>query len=107
MISHGGSNSVLECLSKGIPLALLPICNDQPFQAKFLERANVGIVLDAKNPDVAVYKSGLVSILADGNMFKKNAEIIKKSFENYNGVRDAADLICRLLDDGKPLKPEM
>ncbi len=105
MVSHGGANSVLECLSKGIPLALLPICNDQFFQAKFLNRAETGIVLDANNPDVKVYREGLTRLLKDNNIYRKNAQLIKESLNNSGGVHKVAALACELLKTGQPLKP--
>ncbi len=105
MVSHGGANSVLECLSKGIPMALLPICNDQFFQARFLERAKVGIVLSSDNQDVKLYRKALVELLKENNIYHKNAQIIKKSFNNYKGPQEAADLIYELLKKKQPLKP--
>ncbi|WP_025663176.1 glycosyltransferase [Aquimarina megaterium] len=105
MISHGGANSILECLSHGVPMALLPICNDQFFQAKFLEIAKTGIVLDTNKPDIDVYRSSLIQLLQEDNIYRKNAESIRKSLYQYEGPQKVADLIHQLLEKRQPLKP--
>ena len=107
MVSHGGSNSITESLSMGIPLAVIPLCNDQFFQARFLTRAKAGIVLDAKNPDVNKYRNALLELLAKNNIYKKNAQSIKESFDNYGGAKQIADLVCKVLRTGQPLKPNL
>lgn len=104
MVSHGGSNSVTECLSSGIPLALLPICNDQFFQAKFLKKAKAGIILDTDNPSQKTYRKKLIELLKEDNIYKKNAQLIKKSFNNYGGPKQVTDLIYKILKTGKPIK---
>jgi MGT family glycosyltransferase len=45
-VSHGGANSVVEALWCARPLVLLPLCNDQPLQARFVEAAGAGVVVD-------------------------------------------------------------
>lgn len=51
MVSHGGANSVVEALTIGVPLLLLPLCNDQPLQARFLVDAGVGAAVDVVDVD--------------------------------------------------------
>lgn len=105
MVSHGGANSVLECLSKGIPMALLPLCNDQFLQAKFINRAKTGIVLDAYNPNISVYKTELAKLLEDDSIYSINTNLIMESFKKYGGVKQASELICKLLETKEPLRP--
>ncbi|WKN42937.1 glycosyltransferase [Tunicatimonas pelagia] len=105
MVSHGGANSVLECMAKGIPMALLPLCNDQFFNAKFLERAKIGIVMDAKNPTVESYKTGLTKLLDEESIYRRNVQIMKNSLKNYGGAQEVADLVGQLLKNKTPLKP--
>lgn len=105
MVSHGGSNSVTESLSMGIPLALLPLCNDQFFQAKFLKQAKAGIILDPNKPNVNAYKKALLKLLEPNNKYLKKAQRIEQSFNNYGGANQVSDLICKILKTGKPIKP--
>jgi zeaxanthin glucosyltransferase len=54
MVGHGGANSVVEALWAGRPPILLPLCNDQPLQARFLTEAGAGVVVDSELPDAAL-----------------------------------------------------
>lgn len=105
MISHGGANSVLECMAKGVPIALLPLCNDQYIQAKFIDRAKTGVVLDAFNPNVVNYKNELIKLLEDNNQYKNNAQLVKESFTKYEGAKQASELILKLMKEQQPLTP--
>jgi len=105
MVSHGGANSVLESLAAGIPLAILPLCNDQFLQAKFVQRAGVGMILDAECPDAIEYREVLTEILSDDSSYRSNAKRIQASFLNYGGSKQAGELIIELLENQKPLMP--
>lgn len=107
MISHGGANSVLECMSKGIPIALLPLCNDQFIQAKFIQRAKTGIVLDAFLPDVNTYRTEIRKLIETNNPYQKNVKRVKQSFDRYGGARQAAELIQKVLFNHQPIMPSL
>lgn len=42
-VSHGGANSVMEALTACTPLALWPVCNDQPHNTRFVVEAGAGV----------------------------------------------------------------
>lgn len=107
MISHGGANSVMECLAHGKPIALLPLCNDQFLQAGFVEEAKVGKVLDARNPDIENYKEQLLPLLNDDAVEVRNAKRVAKSFAQHRGPEEAAELIIALAENKKPMKPKL
>ena len=46
VVSHGGSGTVVNALTLGIPLVLLPMGADQPWNADRCEALGVGVVLD-------------------------------------------------------------
>lgn len=96
MISHGGANSVIEAQTFGVPLALLPICNDQHLQAQFMLRANAGIVLDPRTPDVEVWHKAFEKLLDKSSEYCQKAQLIKDDLWSLGGPRLAAELIMNL-----------
>lgn len=106
-ITHGGANSVMESLAHGVPVALLPICNDQYLQEKFVCRASVGISLDPKNPDPETYRRQLLPLLEPKGAFKSQAKKIQASFQNRGGSKEAASLIEQLCMTRQPMLPSI
>jgi len=49
MVPHGGAGSVRTALSAGVPLAVLPRFGDQPLNARAVEAARAGLVVE--HPD--------------------------------------------------------
>jgi MGT family glycosyltransferase len=98
-VSHGGANSVLESLDAGVPLLLLPVCNDQPVQAHFVSRAGAGLSLDptALTPDGA--RAALARLLQPGPE-REAAARIASAWSKLDGAREAARLIAALSSAG-------
>lgn len=105
MITHGGANSVMESLAQGVPVALLPICNDQFLQAAFVRRLEAGIVLDPVQPSSTAYRQQLLPLLEPSSLVKGNAAKIASSFKERGGASEAAALIERLFTTREPLQP--
>ena len=51
LVHHGGNNSAMEALAAGASQVVLPLSTDQPAVAADLERAGLGVVLDARTCD--------------------------------------------------------
>jgi MGT family glycosyltransferase len=105
VITHGGANSVMESLAHGLPVALLPICNDQFLQAQFVTRAGVGVILDPQTPSLEIYRSQLLPLLKEGSPEKIRARNIGSSFQRHGGPAEAAALIQQLYKSRTPLLP--
>ncbi|WMJ74389.1 glycosyltransferase [Cytophagaceae bacterium ABcell3] len=105
MISHGGANSVMECLAHGKPIALLPICNDQFLQAKFVAYNKAGKIFDTYKATVEDIRAGLHMLLEDDAEERKNALKIADSFARHQGPFEAAVLIEKLFCSRTPLMP--
>lgn len=96
MISHGGANSVIEAQTFGVPLALLPICNDQHLQAMFMKNAGAGIVLDPNKPDATEWRKVFETLLDKNSAYCQKARAIKDALSRLGGPQKAAKLIYKL-----------
>lgn len=107
MITHGGANSVMESLDHGCPLAQLPICNDQFFQAEFIRRSGAGIVLDAENPSPETYRRALLPLLQPDCSQRQAARRIAASYAEKDGAAETAKHIAQLASSRSPLLPAL
>ncbi len=96
-LSHGGANSVMEALTEGVPLLLLPICNDQPVQAHFLTRAGAGLALDPNTLTVEACRAALTRLLEPDSPLRAKVAAISASYQARDGAREAAERIAGLV----------
>ncbi|HEY0272729.1 MAG TPA: nucleotide disphospho-sugar-binding domain-containing protein, partial [Chitinophaga sp.] len=106
VISHGGANSAMEALAHGVPLALLPVCNDQFLQAQFVTRAGAGIVLDTGRPLPQQYREQLLPLLCPGSPVRMQARHIGNTYRAKAGPAGAAAEIEKLFLTGPPFIPQ-
>jgi UDP:flavonoid glycosyltransferase YjiC (YdhE family) len=45
-VTHGGIGTVLECLAASVPMVVMPVMWDQPYNAEFVQELGAGIRLD-------------------------------------------------------------
>jgi UDP:flavonoid glycosyltransferase YjiC (YdhE family) len=62
MVGHGGSGSTLVALAAGVPLALVPLFADQPYNAARVAQLGAGLVFDQ---DLGGLANGIYALLAD------------------------------------------
>jgi UDP:flavonoid glycosyltransferase YjiC (YdhE family) len=62
MVGHGGSGSTLAALAAGVPLALVPLFADQPYNAARVAKLGAGLVLEQ---DMAGLENAVYALLAD------------------------------------------
>ncbi len=105
VITHGGANSVMEALAHGLPIVQLPICNDQYLQSQFINKNNVGVVLNSQHPSVEQFKKKLLPLLNKKAPQCINAQQIGNSYKKCNGAVLTAKLIMQLANELQPLNP--
>lgn len=96
MVSHGGANSVMEAMDNGVPMLLIPICNDQPVQAYFLAKAGAGLSLERERVTADSARSALAQLLDPGLPYRANAERVRDAYRSRDGAREAARQIAAL-----------
>jgi MGT family glycosyltransferase len=97
VITHGGSNTVLETLAEGKPMIVIPNVYDQPAMAARLERLHVARILPLKRLDARGLRSALEAVLDDPN-YGAAAMRIQTRMQASSGRARAADIIEEALD---------
>lgn len=95
-VSHGGANSLMEAMYHGVPMVLIPVCNDQPVQAHFLAKAGTGLSLDRRTLSAAAIRKALAVVLDPDGAPRRNAARVRESYRSRDGAREAARLVAGL-----------
>lgn len=98
VVCHGGHNTVVEALSKGIPILAIPMVHDQGYIAGKIVGCGAGLRLKYKRFR-SEHVSQAVTELLGNPTYKKAANNIQKSFRTSGGEKRAAELIERHLQD--------
>ena len=95
VVSHAGSGSVLGALAHGVPMVLLPMGADQPFNAARCEELGVARVLDviAATPDDM--RGAVAAVLSDW-AYRTAAEGWRDEFSRLPGPEHAVGLLAQL-----------
>lgn len=102
IITHSGLNTVLEALSRGVPIVAIPITNDQPGTAARLARIGVGEVIPSTRISARRLRSAIQRVLRDDS-YKKNASRLQGAIRRAGGVLRAADIIEQAISKKKPV----
>ena len=97
-LTHGGANSVMEALFVGTPLLIVPLSNDQPWQAHLVTQRGVGIHIERQAFDAACCTDALARLLPRQSEFRHNLAQVRTSYRQHNGAQEAARILLRLAD---------
>jgi UDP:flavonoid glycosyltransferase YjiC (YdhE family) len=86
----------MEALTAGVPMLLLPVCNDQPIQAHFLTKAGAGLALEPRTLTVEAARAALRQLLEPGTPLRQKVAAISASYRAHDGAREAAERIAGL-----------
>jgi zeaxanthin glucosyltransferase len=100
-ITHAGTNTVLDCLSNGIPMVAIPITIDQPGLAARLAWAGAAEVVLPQQLTAEKLREAIKRVLTD-NAYRQNAIRLKNAIHQAGGVGRAADIIEQVVLTGKP-----
>ena len=91
-ITHGGNNTVTECLHFGKPMIVLPLFWDQYDNAQRIDELGLGIRLDTYRFTDAELHAALDRLLTDAHL-RSQLTAAAATIQQRNGVRKAAELI--------------
>ena len=95
VITHGGNNTVTECLRFGKPMVVLPLFWDQYDNAQRIAETGFGARLPAYDHDPAELLAAIDRLLADAALAARLREVSAR-LAAAPGTERAADLIERL-----------
>jgi UDP:flavonoid glycosyltransferase YjiC (YdhE family) len=95
VVSHGGSGSVIGALAHGVPLVLLPMGADQPFNAARCEALGVAAVLDAVQATPADVRDAAARVLGEQS-YRDAAGRLRDEIAAMPPPAEAVSLLDRL-----------
>jgi UDP:flavonoid glycosyltransferase YjiC (YdhE family) len=102
MITHAGMNTAMECLTNGVPMAAIPVANDQPGVAARIVWNGCGEAIPVKKVNAKNLKTAIQKVLTNPT-YKENAVRLQKAIAASGGVSRAADIIEQAIGTGKPV----
>lgn len=90
-------NTVLECLSNGVPMVAIPITNDQPAVATRIAWTKTGEVIPLDRCSISELAAAIKSVLYQDS-YRQNAEKFKREIEQVGGANKAADIIEEVIN---------
>jgi zeaxanthin glucosyltransferase len=95
-ICHGGLNTVLESLSAGIPMVVIPVTNDQPGVGSRVEWTGTGKSIPVQRLATTKLRDAVRCVLEDPN-YCARARYFQACMANANGLEKAADIVEKSL----------
>ncbi len=92
VITHGGNNTVTECLHFGKPMVVLPLFWDQYDNAQRIHETGFGVRLPTYAHEPEELRAAIDRLLADGAL-ASHLDAVSRRLRDQRGTELAADLI--------------
>jgi UDP:flavonoid glycosyltransferase YjiC (YdhE family) len=102
LVSHGGSGSVIGALAHGLPMVLMPMGADQPYNATRCAELGIARVLDAVEARPETVREAVSSVLADPS-YRRAAARLRDEIAALPEPEYAVMLLERLAAEKRPL----
>ena len=96
VMCHGGHNTVIESLVRGLPLVIAPITDDQPVIADQVVKSGSGLRINFRRAGADAIYTAVNRVLTEPG-FAAGARRMQSSLEHAGGAPLAAQLISGLL----------
>jgi zeaxanthin glucosyltransferase len=96
-IFHGGLNTALESLAHGVPMIAIPVTFDQPGVGARLVWTGAGRMIPIHDLTAERLRLAMLEILTNAK-YRTNARVLQKQASGLTGVKEAADIIERVLE---------
>lgn len=101
MITHGGMNSINECVFNNVPMLVYPLSPrwDQPGNSARVVYHGMGLRGSIKFDPVQEISRKINAIRTDFTKYQKNVAVMKEKFEVNNNSLEVVDVIKNMLKD--------
>jgi MGT family glycosyltransferase len=103
-VTHGGMNSVSESIAHGVPVLVVPQMGEQAIIGRRVEELGAGIYLANDRVTADVLRASVRQLLTDSR-FRRQAGVIRESFEKAGGVARGADAIVAFAHRAQRVPP--
>jgi len=102
VITHGGSGTMMDTLSHGLPMVMIPVGADQPLNAQRCTELGVARVIEPDGCTAVAIRHATREVLRDPH-YRQNAQRIRKEIEDLPGLEYPVALLERLVAERTPL----
>jgi MGT family glycosyltransferase len=102
VITHGGNNTVTECLHFGKPMVVLPLFWDQYDNAQRIDELGLGVRLPTYDFEAADLSSAIGRLLSDADL-RARLRAMAIRLQSSRGTVRAASLIERVATEKRPV----
>ena len=95
VICHGGSGTIMDALSLGLPLVIIPIAADQPYNARRCAEVGVAQVIEADERNQWAVRRATHIVLEDPH-YRMAAARLRKDIEALPGPESVVSLLEKL-----------
>ena len=96
VVCHGGHGTVLGALAAGVPLVVLPMFADQPYNARRVERLGAGIALEGGREAFAHIGTAVERVLSE-RVYRAGAALVASDTRRMPPVDEAPGVLERLV----------
>jgi UDP:flavonoid glycosyltransferase YjiC (YdhE family) len=97
MVTHGGFNSVKECIFQGVPMVLLPIFYDQPGNAARAVHHGLGVMGSFAGVSASMLGTWMDVVMSDSR-YKERVQRMSRLFRDWEARLPGVELVERLAE---------
>ncbi len=91
-VTHGGMNSVMEGLSNGVPLVVVPQSGEQMLSAQRVEQLGMGVALHPREVTISTLRKAVDQISSQSS-YRERARALQEDIRLAGGYQAAVDAI--------------
>jgi len=102
VVHHGGFSTVTGALNAGLPMVVIPISADQPYNAACCTALGVGVVIEPDSVSPEAIRAAVREVM-DTPSYRQKAEHVRDEMAALPGPEHGVTLLERLAVEKQPL----